>query len=586
VANTGGPGADAAYDRAVAAFQQGAYDVARRWALEALAQDGNHDRARALLGRLDAVRRPAAAPAPTRTPAHASRPSTGSEVVSTDPTVLISRASGSAPPEGIEPTVLVRRSEPQTRRDDADVFAPVAPRGAAVSEPTMIVQRQTRTASSSSSGAAPPGGGGGGKRSAAAGAGGWFSQMFGRRPARPPARGASGNTRGILVAAAAMAAAAVLLIGGIAAARWMWPSGQTIRLTKPTGGTILGPGGLNCGTQGTDCETSRPTGEGVELIAQADENYVFGGFTGDCAPTGRMQMNGPKTCGATFNLIAGPPAAVTFPLTIDKPVGGTIIGPGDIICGSLGASCSASIPTGQSVTLRPQADDGYTLGMFTGDCTASGELTMTSAKTCGAAFTQTSTPVANVLLPDRSVPRPRRPVDVAPPPAKPQTATPPPSSAVVPPPAPPGGGAATPSVDQTVATPPPSEPAVRPETPEEHATKEIQRLVNDFCSAYESRDPEVVQKLWPLAPMGILRDQFRQYKTLRCTITAPPKFDRLDARPAGGAQIEFGMKQEIEARSGGAPQVNETIVTMVVSRIDFKSPWLVDRVRSRPKPKN
>ena len=132
----------------------------------------------------------------------------------------------------------------------------------------------------------------------------------------------------------------------------------------------------------------------------------------------------------------------------------------------------------------------------------------------------------------------------------------------------------------------PDKPAAPPETAEDHAKKEITELVSKFCTAYESRDPDVVQKLWPLAPMPVLHDQFRQYKTLRCTITSPPKFDRLDARPAGGAQLEFGMKQEIEMRSGGAPQVRETIVTMVVSRIDFQNPWLVDRVRARPKPKD
>ena len=61
------------------------------------------------------------------------------------------------------------------------------------------------------------------------------------------------------------------------------------------------------------------------------------------------------------------------------------------------------------------------------------------------------------------------------------------------------------------------------------------------------------RRLWPLAPTATLRDQFRQYKTLRCTITEPPKFERLDASTAGGAQVKFGMKQEIQMRSGGAP---------------------------------
>ena len=97
--------------------------------------------------------------------------------------------------------------------------------------------------------------------------------------------------------------------------------------------------------------------------------------------------------------------------------------------------------------------------------------------------------------------------------------------------------------------------------------------------------PGAVKKLWPLAPTATLRDQFRQYKTLRCTITEPPKFERLDASTAGGAQVKFGMKQEIQMRSGGAPIVQETIVTLVASRTDFQNPWFIDRVRHDPKPK-
>ena len=57
------------------------------------------------------------------------------------------------------------------------------------------------------------------------------------------------------------------------------------------------------------------------------------------------------------------------------------------------------------------------------------------------------------------------------------------------------------------------------------------------------------------------------------------------ARPAGGAQIKFGMKQVIQMKSSGAPQAVETIVTMVVSRTDLRSDWLIDRVQHEPKPK-
>ena len=94
--------ADAAYDKAFAAFQEKSFEVARRWVLEALAHNRQHANARALLARLDAARRPAS-------PFESS--SSGSEVISTDPTVLISRASQPVAPEPIEPTVMKLFSE-------------------------------------------------------------------------------------------------------------------------------------------------------------------------------------------------------------------------------------------------------------------------------------------------------------------------------------------------------------------------------------------------------------------------------------------------------------------------------------------
>jgi hypothetical protein len=77
----------------------------------------------------------------------------------------------------------------------------------------------------------------------------------------------------------------------------------------------------------------------------------------------------------------------------------------------------------------------------------------------------------------------------------------------------------------------------------------------------------------------VLRAQFKEYKSLKCTVAPEkPEYDRLDASPAGGAQLKFGMKQVIQMRSGGAPTEKEFIATMVVSRKDFLSPWLIDHM--------
>ena len=64
--NSSNSRADAAYDKALAAYQEKSYEVARRWVVEALAHNRQHSGARTLLGRLDAARNAAS---PFHTPA-------------------------------------------------------------------------------------------------------------------------------------------------------------------------------------------------------------------------------------------------------------------------------------------------------------------------------------------------------------------------------------------------------------------------------------------------------------------------------------------------------------------------------------
>jgi hypothetical protein len=563
-----------AYERALAAFKQGSYDVSRQWALEVLAQDASHERARELLARLDAVRRPPPPSPSTPTPRPGSFPrAAGPEVVSIDPTVLINRASHGPITEAIDPTIMVRRDDGARRKPDDDPFAALPSRPAAVSDPTVIIDRSQLPLPPPRTPAPPP------RRAAAAV--GWRERWFGGRPrgAAPARTPGGGSLRGVGVAVGAVAVAALLLFGGIAVVHWLWPSGQALTLTPPTGGTIIGPG-LKCGTRGTDCTTTRPTGDSVELTPEPDEGYVYSGFTGDCAPTGRLSMTAARTCGAIFNRVAAAAAPVTFPLTIMKPTGGTIIGAGGILCGSIknATMCSADVPSGAPVSLHFEADDGYTFVSFTGDCSPQGDTTMTAGRSCGASFAPTSTPVANVVPRERPAPRPR--------PAKPADSNPPAATVVLPPPpvTAPVPPAPSPAPDASVATS--TDKAAAPISAEDHAKNEIQQLVTNYCLAYQTLDPKQVRKLFPLAPMADLHQQFGEYKYLRCTITSPPKYDRLDASAAGGAQVEFGMKVEHQARSGGSPEVYETIVTMVVSRPDFQHKWLIDRTQAVPKPKN
>ena len=381
--------------------------------------------------------------------------------------------------------------------------------------------------------------------------------------------------RGTLIAVAAVAVAVLAVWGAIGAGRWLWPPGQQLTLAKPLGGTITGPG-LQCGTRSSDCSTTRPTGDVVELTAKADDGYVFGGFTGDCAETGRASMTQPRQCGASFDRVVTSPQAVMFTLTIIKPTGGTVFGVG-ITCGTQGSDCSADMQNGKLVTLSPEADTGWTFSQFTGDCPPnSEEITMTAAKTCGAAFIRTSTPVANRgPSGPTGPPEPRRPKEATE--ATPPTPTPPSAASPPEPPVPQGPGP-TPVV--------PNKPAERPITAEQHAMNAIERLVKNYCAALETLKADRVKEWFPLAPEADLRGQFSQYKSLKCTPTLPLKYERLDARPAGAARVAFEMKKVIQwKRKGGVPETQETIVTINVSRKDGSSDWQIDFVRHEPKPK-
>jgi hypothetical protein len=130
------------------------------------------------------------------------------------------------------------------------------------------------------------------------------------------------------------------------------------------------------------------------------------------------------------------------------------------------------------------------------------------------------------------------------------------------------------------------DPAKDPITPEAHAKNEIPGVVKEYCAGLEALDPARIQKVYPSVNVRALQEQFRQYKSLKCTTTGPPEFVQLDAdADAGTAKVEVGVKQVIEMKSGGAPRTVETIAETTLSRPTLRSPWLIGNVVHKPKPK-
>jgi hypothetical protein len=317
-----------------------------------------------------------------------------------------------------------------------------------------------------------------------------------------------------------------------------------------------------------------------------------------------MAMTGPRTCTATFHKVGGPTGGVTppgpqFALTIEKPTGGSIVAIGDILCGSLGDNCSTNLPNGERVQLRYQTEPGHRFVSYTGDCAPTGETTMIAARVCGATFAPTGggKTLAQASRPDvpaAATPRPKPQPQGESTSSGAQGGTSPGQTGSPAGTSPPAAGTGANQQQGTgtgVSTPPAApptaaqgKPAEAPITAEDHAKKEIAQLLKQYCLFLETRDPDKVRTIFPLADRNTLRNQFREYKSLKCTV-GEPKFDRLDASPAGGAQVQVEMKQVIEMQSGGAPKVSETIATIVISRRDLRNPWLIDRVHHDAKPK-
>jgi hypothetical protein len=594
----------AVYARAMTAFQEGSFDVAKRLTIEILTEDPEHAGARALRTRIEArLGAGRAIPTPTpgagRPPAYSGRGNVP-EATSVDPTMLIDRADR-RPPEHIEPTMVVTRDDWERQRSERE--APSRPRPASrateeVSQPTVLISPKNRSGSEGRSG-----------RSSGSFLDGLFARSKpgrpGREPARRPARQTGTGfwtpmTRGIVMAVAGLVLASLFVLGIVYIIGSLSTTSYELTFTKPEHGTIRGAG-LRCGTGGSDCSVKLKAGETVQLDTEADEKYVFSGFSGDC-PRGTFAMTQARTCGAQFTSIDRPINPTLWPLTIIKPTGGTIVAAGGINCGTTGDTCTLNLPEGVPVNLIPEADSGHKFVAYTGDCEMNGETKMTGARTCGATFIKVEglAQAERPSPPRDNPPAPPKPrVMVAnPPPAvsnqvsqpadKPQA--PPVQSALpsTPTPTPTPTPTATPAVVTVAPTPiaeDKSKPATAARSELDHAKDEIEALVKKYVASFNTLDPRQVKAVFPQANVDALKLQFKEYNSLKCTISDKVEYELIQVNDAGSAQLKFGMKQAMLIKVGGQAKTQELVVSMRVARRNAQEPWTIDWVRSEPKPK-
>jgi len=402
--------AESAYERAALSRRQGANEFARRSAMEALAEQPTHQGARALLAALGGL--PDVEPwLPLSLRSNETlvvNPDAGeTQIVGTSggpgPTLLASEPGAGA-------TIEVRTAPatPVPARKSATLVLVTAAIGVlaligAVAGTWFLMRPKTNTLSIDM----PVGGsinapgincGGGGAECSASRLRGEQIQVQVQPDAGYMFTGFTGDcqaTNGRLVMTEPRTCGATFAKAPSEAA-----TAQSYALTvaRPTGGTLVGPR-IRCGTRGSDCEVTNPAGTPVLLSAEADSGFSFVAFTGDCQAGGSTTMNGPRNCGATFKaggstgLASSASSAAESGanpdrlLTIQRPTGGTIVGTG-IKCGTSGADCSIRQPNGAQVALSAQADAGFRLAGFTGDCSPSGMTIMSQARTCGARFSQ------------------------------------------------------------------------------------------------------------------------------------------------------------------------------------------------------
>jgi hypothetical protein len=161
-------------------------------------------------------------------------------------------------------------------------------------------------------------------------------------------------------------------------------SAFTLTITRPSGGTILGPD-IWCGDAGAACQVTKPAGQTMWLMALPTGTNTLATW-GGCSAS--FVLNANTTCAPTFTSAGGSTGAgggstsSAFTLSITRPSGGTILGP-DIWCGDAGAICQVTKPAGTVITLMALPTAPHALSGW-GGCSAN--FTLTANLSCAPSF--------------------------------------------------------------------------------------------------------------------------------------------------------------------------------------------------------
>ena len=275
-------------------------------------------------------------------------------------------------------------------------------------------------------------------------------------------------------------------------------------------------------------------------MAEADEGFVFTGYTGDCKPSGRLLMSKPADVRGRVHEGRGR-ARRADGFAHDCPPGRGNTRGRSHPCGVRGTDCSVEHPQGKVITLKSLAEPEYTFKGFTGDCVR-GEMLMNQARRCGAQFVKDRAQVAGnngnntgaantganntgaVITASNGAPRSpgggRGAGSSAGSSSSPSGATSSPYDKTAPP------GRATEPADSPAAATKDNAPVL---TPDGIAKDAIQRVLEQYRTAYEQLDVQGIKRVYPGAPPAFINGltyAFKSYKSLEYTYTGAPEYSQ------------------------------------------------------------
>jgi len=256
-------------------------------------------------------------------------------------------------------------------------------------------------------------------------------------------------------------------------------------------------------------------------------------------------------------------------LKVERPLNGTILY-GALVCGTKGNLCQATVSQGELVQLQADPDDGYMLVGFTGDCKdRRGQTKMTVNRRCGALFAPKTTTTTIAV----GSPPPKGPTGPGETSTSTTTVAARPNTTPIPP-LPPAQG----KEDIIKRVDGATEKPLPPPTLEAFAKDRIKELIGRWCKGYAALDPAAVQREYPRADVTMLARDFDQYVSIsmRCPVD-DKEIVVLDA--AGGqATVRMVLKQVVMWKHQAKEKTREQPVTLTLARSKERSQWFIDTV--------